>query len=71
MTTAIPAALNAGVTLLLGLWGSAGQANFDNEIAALKQAINTYGSQGLAAHVVGISVGRLVIFSSLSAMCFC
>lgn len=42
--------------MLLGLWGSAGQAAFDNEIAALKGAISEYG-QDLADLVVAISVG--------------
>lgn len=53
---AIPAALDTKTTLLLGLWASSPQAQFDNEIAALKKAISTYGSD-LANAVVGISVG--------------
>lgn len=40
----------------MGLWASAGDANFANEIAALKSAIATYGSQ-LGGLVAGISVG--------------
>lgn len=42
--------------MLLGLWASAGDANFANEIAALKSAISTYGST-LAGQIAGISVG--------------
>lgn len=53
---AIPAAIDSNTTLLLGLWASEAQSAFDNEIAALKSAIGTYGSQ-LADLVVGISVG--------------
>lgn len=40
----------------MGLWASAGDASFANEIAALKSAIATYGSQ-LNGLVAGISVG--------------
>merc|ERR1712226_1004271 len=36
---AIQAAINTKTTLLLGLWCSAGQANFNNEITALEAAI--------------------------------
>lgn len=53
---AIPAAIDTNTTLLLGLWASSPQATFDNEIAALKNAISQYGSQ-LAKLVTGISVG--------------
>lgn len=53
---AIPAAINTKTTLLLGLWASAGDANFANEIAALKSAISTYGTS-LSSLVAGISVG--------------
>ena len=53
---AIQAALNTGTSLLLGLWGSAGQANIDNELAALSAAIATNG-QAFADAVAGISVG--------------
>lgn len=53
---AIPAAVDTNTTLLLGLWASSSQASFDNEITALKTAINRWGS-ALAARVVGISVG--------------
>lgn len=51
---AIPAAIEAQTTLLLGLWASGG--NMDNEIAALKSAISQYGDD-FAKLVVGISVG--------------
>lgn len=53
---AIPAAINTKTSLLLGLWCSAGDDNFANEIAALKSAISTYGST-FASLVAGISVG--------------
>jgi glucan endo-1,3-beta-D-glucosidase len=52
--SAIPAAIAEETTLLLGLWASGG--NMDNEIAALKAAINQYGDD-FAKLVVGISVG--------------
>ncbi|KAF2103664.1 glycoside hydrolase [Rhizodiscina lignyota] len=54
--SAIPAAIASKGTLLLGLWASAGQAAFDNEIAALKSAIQQYG-QDFADTVIGISIG--------------
>ncbi|KAF2028612.1 glycoside hydrolase [Setomelanomma holmii] len=53
---AIQAAINTQTTLLLGMWASAGQANFDNEIAALKSAIAQYGT-AFTDLVEGISVG--------------
>jgi glucan endo-1,3-beta-D-glucosidase len=53
---AIQAAINSKTTLLLGMWASAGQANFDNEISALKAAISQYGT-AFTDLVVGISVG--------------
>jgi len=53
---AIQAAINTKTTLLLGLWASAGQASFDNEITALKAAIAQYGT-AFTDLVVGISVG--------------
>lgn len=55
--SAIPAAINTKTTLLLGLWASAGEAAFDNELAALKSAIDTYGDAFISL-VEGISVGR-------------
>ncbi|KAF2463994.1 GPI-anchored cell wall beta-1,3-endoglucanase EglC [Lindgomyces ingoldianus] len=54
--TAIPAAIKTQTKLLLGLWASAGSANFNNEIVALKSAISTYGT-AFTNLVVGISVG--------------
>ncbi|KAJ5554904.1 hypothetical protein N7461_003374 [Penicillium sp. DV-2018c] len=51
---AIPAAIKEKTTLLLGLWASGG--GMDNEIAALKSAIETYGDD-FTNLVVGISVG--------------
>lgn len=53
---AIQAAIDTNTTLLLGLWASVEQATFDNEITALKSAIQQYGS-AFADLVVGISVG--------------
>lgn len=53
---AIPAAIATKTSLLLGLWASAGQANIDNEIAALKGAINQYGT-AFTDLIAGISVG--------------
>jgi len=55
--SAIPAAISTETTLLLGLWASAGQANFNFELTALTNAISQYGDAGLADLVVGISVG--------------
>lgn len=51
---AIPAAIKEKTTLLLGLWASGG--GMSNEIAALKNAISTYGD-AFTDLVVGISVG--------------
>lgn len=51
---AIPAAIEENTSLLLGLWASAG--NMDNELAALKSAIDTYGD-AFGKLVAGISVG--------------
>jgi glucan endo-1,3-beta-D-glucosidase len=53
---AIQAAINTKTTLLLGMWASAGQANFNNEIAALKAAVSQYGT-AFTDLVDGISVG--------------
>lgn len=53
---AIQAAINTKTTLLLGLWASAGQESFNNEITALKAAIAQYGT-AFTDLVVGISVG--------------
>ncbi|KAK0621554.1 glycoside hydrolase superfamily [Bombardia bombarda] len=54
--SAIPAAIATKTTLLLGIWCSAGDAVFANELQALKSAIAQYGSS-FADLVVGISVG--------------
>ncbi|OJJ06039.1 hypothetical protein ASPVEDRAFT_139284 [Aspergillus versicolor CBS 583.65] len=51
---AIPAAIAEETSLLLGLWASGG--NMDNEITALKSAIEQYGDS-FTKLVVGISVG--------------
>ncbi|KAJ4378787.1 hypothetical protein N0V86_005660 [Didymella sp. IMI 355093] len=53
---AIQAAINTKTTLLLGLWASAGQESFNNEVNALKAAISQYGT-AFTDLVVGISVG--------------
>ncbi|KAL1844847.1 hypothetical protein VTK73DRAFT_1681 [Phialemonium thermophilum] len=53
---AIPAAISTKTTLLLGLWASAGDAVFDNELQALRSAIAQYG-EDFAKLVAGISVG--------------
>ena len=55
-TFAIPAAMNTNTSLLLGLWASAGDADFANEITALKAAISEYGA-GFTDLIAGISVG--------------
>ncbi|WYZ45234.1 hypothetical protein EsH8_VIII_000550 [Colletotrichum jinshuiense] len=54
--SAIPAAISTKTTLLLGLWASAGDAAFANELEALKKTVSQYGSQ-LSGLVAGISVG--------------
>lgn len=54
--SAIPAALNTDTTLLLGLWCSAGDAVFNNELTALTNAINQYG-QPFVDKIAAISVG--------------
>ncbi|KAF2764830.1 glycoside hydrolase [Teratosphaeria nubilosa] len=54
--SAIPAAIDTQTSLLLGLWASAGQADFTNEVTALKSAISQYGSS-FTGLITGISVG--------------
>lgn len=54
--SAIPAAIDTQTTLLLGLWASAGQADFTNELTALTSAITQYGS-AFTSLIAGISVG--------------
>ncbi|KAK7962795.1 glycoside hydrolase family 17 protein [Apiospora aurea] len=51
---AIPAAIDTQTTLLLGLWISGGPQAIDNEITALKKAIDQYGSR-FTDLVVGLS----------------
>lgn len=53
---AIPAAISADTSLLLGLWASGGPDAFNNELTALRAAISTYGAS-LASRVAGISIG--------------
>jgi glucan endo-1,3-beta-D-glucosidase len=55
-TSAIPAAIAEGTSLLLGLWASGGQTGMTNEITALKAAISQYGDK-FTKLVAGISVG--------------
>lgn len=54
--SAIPAAISTNTKLLLGMWASAGQDSFNNELAALKTAIGQYGSN-FTDLVVGLSIG--------------
>lgn len=54
---AFQAAVNTDTSLLLGLWASAGQADIDNEIAALTTFLAGSNGTALAKLIVGISVG--------------
>ncbi|KAF9741138.1 hypothetical protein PMIN06_005576 [Paraphaeosphaeria minitans] len=54
--SAIPAAIETKSTLLLGLWASETSDVFQNELNALKNAINQYGT-AFTDLVTGISVG--------------
>ncbi|ROT40665.1 glycoside hydrolase [Sodiomyces alkalinus F11] len=54
--SAIPAAINTGTSLLLGIWASAGADVFANELEALRRTIAQYGDQ-LDGLIAGISVG--------------
>lgn len=54
--SAIPAAIDTHTRLLLGLWASAGEASFQNEITALSSAITQYGT-AFTDLIDGISVG--------------
>lgn len=54
--SAIQAAINTRTSLLLGIWASAGSAQFENELRALRRAIDEYGDE-LSGLVAGISVG--------------
>lgn len=53
---AIPAAIAEDTTILLGIWCSGGQDIVNNEIAAIKAAIEQYGDE-FTSRVVGLSVG--------------
>ncbi|EMF08721.1 glycoside hydrolase family 17 protein [Sphaerulina musiva SO2202] len=55
-TLAIPAAISTKTSLLLGLWASAGQDAFNQELTALRRAVDQYG-QAFTDLIVGISVG--------------
>lgn len=54
--SALPAAISTNTSLLLGIWCSAGQEAFNQELAALRTAISQYGEQ-LSDSIIGISVG--------------
>lgn len=54
--SAFQAAVDTKTTMLLGIWASAGDETFNNELTALKGAIDQYGSE-FTDLVVGISVG--------------
>lgn len=62
-TSAIQAAIDTDTSLLLGLWASAGDAIFDNEIAALSSAVAQYGS-AFTDRIIGISVGSEDLYRS-------
>jgi len=53
---AIKAAIDTQTSLLLGIWASAGQDTVNQEIAAIQQALNNWGSS-FTDIVAGISVG--------------
>lgn len=54
--SAFQAAIDTKTTMLLGIWASAGDEAFNNELTALKSAVDQYGSK-FTDLVVGISVG--------------
>lgn len=54
--SALPAAVATNTSLLLGLWCSGGDAAFQNEITALRAAVQQYGEQ-LQGKILGISIG--------------
>ena len=56
LSQAIPAAISTKTSLLLGLFLSFDQAVFNNELAALRSAIRTYG-QDFIDLIAGDSVG--------------
>lgn len=53
---AFQAAIDTKTRLLLGFWASAGQANIDKEIAALRQVIQDKG-EAFTSLIDGLSVG--------------
>jgi len=67
--SAIPAAISTSTTLLLGLWASEDQTAFNNELAALRAAISTYGTR-FTNLITGISVGSedLYRYGSIGVM---
>ncbi|KAI3571278.1 GPI-anchored cell wall beta-1,3-endoglucanase EglC [Fusarium oxysporum f. sp. albedinis] len=60
--SAFPAALETNTSILLGIWCS-GTESIENELAAMNNAIDTYG-QRFADLVVGISVGSEDLYRS-------
>ena len=54
--SALPAAVSTNTSLLLGLWCSGGDEAFNNELTALRNAIEQYGDQ-LKDSIIGISIG--------------
>ncbi|EJT71689.1 GPI-anchored cell wall beta-1,3-endoglucanase EglC [Gaeumannomyces tritici R3-111a-1] len=62
---AIPAAINTQTKLLLGLWVSGGDQAIENELIALRKAIDSYG-ESFTRLVVGISVGSEDLYRSIN-----
>lgn len=62
---AIPAAIAQQTRLLLGLWASGGDTDYQNELAAVTSAISTYGS-AFTNLVIGISVGSEDLYRTSS-----
>ncbi|KAF4458115.1 GPI-anchored cell wall beta-13-endoglucanase [Fusarium albosuccineum] len=60
--SAFPAALETNTSMLLGIWCS-GTKTIENELAAMRNAIDTYGDR-FADLVVGISVGSEDLYRS-------
>lgn len=56
VSSAIPAAIDTQTSLLLGLWASAGEDAFKQELTALENAIKQYGTR-FTSLIAGISVG--------------
>lgn len=61
--SAIQAAINTDTSLLLGMWASAGDGVFNDELAALRAAADQYGT-AFTDRVVGISVGSEDLYRS-------